>query len=92
MREALFGWGNGGGEGDVVGRWVFEVGWEGGVAVAWVPVHGDVDGDGYALEIQVVDTDIFGCASAGVGGFEEDSGGDAGERGDVVGLDVAEAA
>ena len=31
-------------------------------------------------------------AAAGVGGFEEDAGGHAGERGDVVGLDVAEAA
>ena len=41
---------------------------------------------------EVVDADVLGEASAGVGGFEEDSGGDAGEGGDVVGLDVAEAA
>ncbi len=39
-----------------------------------------------------MDADVFGEAAAGVGGFEEDAGGDAGERGDVVGLDVAEAA
>ncbi len=51
-----------------------------------------MDGDGYALQIEVVDADVFGVAAASVGGFEEDAGGDAGERCDVVGLDVAEAA
>ncbi|HTD95824.1 MAG TPA: hypothetical protein VK627_02815, partial [Edaphobacter sp.] len=39
-----------------------------------------------------MDADVFGVAAAGVGGFEEDAGGDAGEGGDVVGFDVAEAA
>ncbi len=43
------------------------------------------------MQIEVVDADVFGVAAAGVGGFEEDAGGDAGERCDVVGLDVAEA-
>jgi hypothetical protein len=51
-----------------------------------------VDGDGYALEVEVVDADVFGETAADVCRFEEDAGGDAGERGDVVGLDVAEAA
>lgn len=62
-----------GGEGEVVGWWVFDVGGQGGVAVTWVPVHGDVDGDGYAFEGEVVDADVAGVAAAGVGGFEEDS-------------------
>ena len=80
--EAFFRWGDGGGEGDVVGRYGFGVDacGQGGVAVGGVPVHGDVDGDGYALEVEVVDADVLGEAAAGVGGFEEDSGGDAGER------------
>ena len=39
-----------------------------------------------------MDADVFGPASADVGGFEEDARGDASEGGDVVGLDVAEAA
>ena len=51
-----------------------------------------MDGDGDALKVEVVDADVFGIAATGVGGFEEDAGGDAGERSDVVGLDVAEAA
>ena len=80
-----------GGEGNVVRRRVFEIGGEGGVAVAGVPVHGDVDRDGYALKVQVVDADVFGPAAAYVRGFEEDARGNAGERGDVVSLDVAEA-
>jgi hypothetical protein len=50
-----------------------------------------VDGDGYSFKGEVVDVDVFGKAAAGVGGFEEDAGGDAAERGEVVGLDVAEA-
>ena len=39
-----------------------------------------------------MDADVVGEASAGAGGFEEDSGGDAGEGSEVVGFDVAEAA
>ena len=80
-----------GSEGDVVGGRVFEVGREGGVAVAGIPVHGDVDRNGYTLKIEVVDADVFGPAAAYVRGFEEDARGNAGERGDVVSLDVAEA-
>ena len=91
MGEA-FVFGDLGGEGDVVGWRIFQVGGQGGVAVGGVPVHGDVDGDGYAFEGEVVDADVFGEAAADVGGFEEDAGGYAGERSDVVGLDVAEAA
>jgi hypothetical protein len=90
--EALLGWRDGCREGDVVRGWVFEVGRERGVAVGGVPVHGDVDGDSYAFEGEVVDADVVGEASAGAGGFEEDSGGDAGEGGEIVGFDVAEAA
>ncbi len=87
-----FVFGDFGGEGDVVGGWIFEVGGQGGVAVGWVPVHGDVDGNGYAFQGEIVDADVSGDAAAGVGGFEEDTGGDAAEGSDVVGLDVAEAA
>ena len=85
--------GDDGGEGGPIGGHggAVYVGGNGGVAVAGVPVHGDVDGDGYAFEGEVVDADVFGVAAAGVGGLEEDSGGDTGECGDVVGLDIAEA-
>src|SRR6202011_135188 len=58
---------DGGREGDPVWRYRFGggPGGEGGVAVAGVPVHGDADGNGYALEGEVVDADVPGVASAG---------------------------
>ena len=50
-----------------------------------------MDGDGDAFEGEVVDTDVFRVAAAGVGGLEENPGGNPGECSDVVGLYVAEA-
>jgi len=51
-----------------------------------------VDGDGYALQVEVVDANLFGVSAASFGGFEQNSGGDAGEGGEIVGFDVVEAA
>jgi len=45
-----------------------------------------------AFQSEVMDADVFGEAAAGMADLKEDSGGDAAESGDVVGLDVAEAA
>ena len=91
--QALLG-GYGGGEGDPIRRHGLAVGagGQGGVAVIGVPVHGHADGGGDAGEGQVVDADVAGGAASGMGGLEEDSIGNAGEGGDVVGLDVVEAA
>src|SRR5271156_2188929 len=53
------------------------------VAVAGVPVHRDVDGDGDVVECQVMDADVARPSAAGVRGLEEHSRGHVVERVDV---------
>ena len=80
-----------GGEDLPVGWVIVGIRGQRGVRVAWVPVHRDVDGDGDAFEGDVVEAEVLSPAAAGVGGLDEDTGAYAGEGGEVVGLDVAEA-
>src|SRR5438067_1599091 len=85
---------DGRGERDPVGRNRFGVGacWQRGVAVARVPVHGHGNGRCHAVQREVVDANVGGGAAAGMSGLEEDAVGDAGLRGEIPGLNVAEAA
>ena len=83
---------NRGCERDPVGRNVFCARGQHGVAVTWIPVHGDVNRDRHAFEGEIVNADVFGESPARVRRFEQNPRWYAFERGNVVGLDVAESA
>lgn len=92
MWQTFCRWCNWSSQNDPVARRILYIGRQRGIVVARIPVHRHVDRNSYALQVEVVNTNIRGIAAASMRGFEEEARRNATERCDVVGLDVVETA